>query len=826
MKKLTTTKQYAISAFLLLSFTAYFTTTNNDTLQKIVTKLEQYTIKTPQEKVYLHFDKPYYMAGETIWYAGYLFDAINHGIDSVSTVLYVDLIDPSVGKVLQSGTMKCQSGMTQGSFTLPDNLPQGTYQVRAYTNYMRNYDDSYFFKRDIKIWQSKPNKATDTEYEQLAKVADLQFFPEGGYLVSDVDCRVAFKAVNVAGHGIEAEGAIMENDTGLVCAFKAENLGMGMVNFIPKAGKIYTAKLKTAVFDTKMATIALPQVQAVGYVLAVDNVSNKDFVRVVVINNTPKEAANAKSVTLLGHQRGRFCFGSAISEAKKTSIIRIPRSGIPDDGLVHLTLFDPDGKPLCERLIFAQQNKQINLKVTADKAMYKPREKVTLTVEATDTLGKPVEGAFSIAATDGSQVITTGNEQNIYTHLLMTSDLKGYIEEPASYFKKTDTKSLRALDILMMTQGWRRFDWANVVADKYPTLKYPIEQGLTIKGQVSRPNGKISKNVSVTLMVKSFDSKSPFLALATADSLGNFMFPNLNIQDSAQILVQAVKEKGGRNLNIRLNTEGGVSAQANQSAYKNLDFDATALSDFLKKTGDKLAFERKLKLNKEQMLKEVEITAKRKEPEDSRRALYGRPSKSIDMTGDNCTRYATIYNAIEFNVPNVRTSFSPDDMTTSISIRGSSNVTFLVDGIATDKAFIDALNPCDIEAIDVLRGAEATALVSGGGDAAISILTRRGNSNYNYGNEEAVGIITKKYTGYNSPAEFYAPKYDVRIAEHEFTDFRATLHWQPMVKTDATGKATVSFWATDAVTSVKVVAEGRSNKGRVGVGTAQFEIKK
>ena len=766
------------------------------------------------------------MAGETIWYAGYLFDAINHGIDSVSTVLYVDLIDPSVGKVLQSLTLKCQSGMTQGSFVLPDNLPQGTYQVRAFTSYMRNYDDSYFFKRDIKVWQSKPGKATDAEYEQLAKVADMQFFPEGGYLVNDVDCRLAFKAVNMAGHGIDVEGTIMENDTGMVCAFKSENLGMGMVNFIPKAGKIYTAKLKTAVSDAKMATIALPHAQAVGYILAVDNVSNKDFVRVIVINNTPKEAATAKNVTLLGHQRGRFCFGSAISEAKKTSIIRIPRTGIPDDGIVHLTLFDPEGKPLCERLIFAQQNKQINLKVTADKSNYNIREKVTLTIEATDTLGKPVQGAFSLSATDASQVVSVGNEQNIYTHLLMTSDLKGYIEEPASYFKKTDTKSLRALDILMMTQGWRRFDWTNVLAEKYPTFKHPIEQGLTIKGQVSKPNGKISKNVGITLMVKSMDSKDAFLAMATADSLGNFVFPNLNIQDSARILIQAVKEKGGRNLNIRLNTEGGVSTQANPSMYKILDFDATALSDFLKKTGDRIAFERKLKLNKEQMLKEVEITAKRKKPEDSRRALYGTPSKSIDMAGDNCTRYTTIYNAIEFNVPNVRTSFSPDDMTTTISIRGSSNVTFLVDGITTDKSFIDVLNPCDIEAIDVLRGAEATALVSGGGDAAISILTRRGNSNYDYGDEEAVGIITKKYMGYNTPTEFYAPKYNIRVAEHEFADYRATLHWQPMVKTDANGKATVSFWVTDAATSVQVVAEGRSKTGRVGVGIAQFEVRK
>ena len=788
--------------------------------------MEQYSLKTPQEKVYLHFDKPYYMAGETIWYAGYLFDAINHGIDSVSTVLYVDLIDPSVGKVLQSLTLKCQSGMTQGSFVLPDNLPQGTYQVRAFTSYMRNYDDSYFFKRDIKVWQSKPGKATDAEYEQLAKVADMQFFPEGGYLVNDVDCRLAFKAVNMAGHGIDVEGTIMENDTGMVCAFKSENLGMGMVNFIPKAGKIYTAKLKTAVSDAKMATIALPHAQAVGYILAVDNVSNKDFVRVIVINNTPKEAATAKNVTLLGHQRGRFCFGSAISEAKKTSIIRIPRTGIPDDGIVHLTLFDPEGKPLCERLIFAQQNKQINLKVTADKSNYNIREKVTLTIEATDTLGKPVQGAFSLSATDASQVVSVGNEQNIYTHLLMTSDLKGYIEEPASYFKKTDTKSLRALDILMMTQGWRRFDWTNVLAEKYPTFKHPIEQGLTIKGQVSKPNGKISKNVGITLMVKSMDSKDAFLAMATADSLGNFVFPNLNIQDSARILIQAVKEKGGRNLNIRLNTEGGVSTQANPSMYKILDFDATALSDFLKKTGDRIAFERKLKLNKEQMLKEVEITAKRKKPEDSRRALYGTPSKSIDMAGDNCTRYTTIYNAIEFNVPNVRTSFSPDDMTTTISIRGSSNVTFLVDGITTDKSFIDVLNPCDIEAIDVLRGAEATALVSGGGDAAISILTRRGNSNYDYGDEEAVGIITKKYMGYNTPTEFYAPKYNIRVAEHEFADYRATLHWQPMVKTDANGKATVSFWVTDAATSVQVVAEGRSKTGRVGVGIAQFEVRK
>jgi hypothetical protein len=232
-----------IAAFAL--FSAFLITGNSDLPEKTLAKLTQYLQQTPQEKVYLHLDKPYYMAGETMWFKGYLFDATLHNLDSVSRVLYVDLIDPSVGKVLIHNVLPCEGAMTDGSFKLPDSLVEKTYTVRAYTNYMKNFSEDWFFQKPVKIWQKKTEPRGD--YKALTDVADCQFFPEGGYLINDVETRLAFKAVNAAGKGIDFEGVVFENGVDTVLAFKSIHLGMGNFYFKPQIGKNYVVKKKPMV---------------------------------------------------------------------------------------------------------------------------------------------------------------------------------------------------------------------------------------------------------------------------------------------------------------------------------------------------------------------------------------------------------------------------------------------------------------------------------------------------------------------------------------------------------------------------------------------------
>ena len=251
---------YAALIVLFAFFSAFTVAKYGDVSEKILAQLTRYVRETPQEKVYLHLDKPYYMAGETMWYKGYLFDAVGHNVDSFSRILYVDLIDAAGGKVLMHNTLKCTKGMTDGSFKLPDSLNEKIYTVRAYTNYMKNFSEDWFFQKPIKVWQSKNNKSA--EYTQETVVADCTFCPEGGYAVNGLESRMAFKAVNQSGRGVDFEGVLFENEKDTVMAFKSMHAGMGYFLYTPMSGKKYTAKIKKA--DGTEGVFTLPEAKAEG----------------------------------------------------------------------------------------------------------------------------------------------------------------------------------------------------------------------------------------------------------------------------------------------------------------------------------------------------------------------------------------------------------------------------------------------------------------------------------------------------------------------------------------------------------------------------------
>jgi hypothetical protein len=831
-------KQRAKSAITLVSiiFCAFTYLNQGDISDKIIRLLTQYTLKVPQEKVYLHLDKPYYMAGETMWFKGYLFNAISHSIDSVSRVLYVDLVDPREGKVLIHNILRCENGITDGSFTLPDSLMEKIYTVRAYTNYMKNFSEDWFFQKDVKIWQTSNKNKTD--FKDLNEIADCGFFPEGGYAICGLDGRVAFKAVNKMGKGLNVKGFVLENEVDTVIEFKSIHAGMGYFNFTPKLGKKYTVVLSMmdslAALEndktTRKKTFALPDAKENGVALIVDNVTSRQNIKVFVKNAQPQPIDKAGEYTILAHQRGNPCFLIKCKNTENVVALNILRTIIPDDGIVQITLFDTEGQPLCERLVFVQKNNQINLKVTPDKATYKSREKVTLNIEATDSTGRPVMGNFSLSATDGTQILQEKYAENLMSYLLLSSDLngkdailRGSLENPAYYFDKTNKAAARDLDVLMMTQGWRRFVWKDVLTENFIKPQFLIEQGLSVTGKAIRPNGQASsKPISVSMFLKG-DGQQKF-DLAQADSTGTFGFYFLNFQDTASIFLKAVKEKGFGGLKVKLDKPHTPKVIINQSPFEWSPYDENAYANFLKNARETLAFEQMLRRNQEKMLETVEIKAKRKIQKDDRR-LYEKPSNSIDMRQENCGGYTNILDFLSGRVAGVQ--IRENGFERQVTMRGGSNVYFKLDGNDVDIDFISSISPCDVEAIDILKGSEAAIFGSQGGDGVIAILTKRGNPNYDFSNDDnylPANVVIQKLIGYTPVREFYAPKYDVPKPEHEFKDFRSTLHWQPYIKTDSNGKATVSFWNSDAKTNINVTVEGISQIGRMGIASCSFKV--
>ena len=834
-------KFYAVLAIAFCITTAFtFTQEGENLTEKIIKKLEKYRLTTPQEKVYLHFDKPYYMAGETMWFKGYLFDGTSHKIDSVSRVMYVDLINEITGKTITSRILNCD-GSTHGDIALPDSLDEGVYQIRAYTNYMRNYSEEYFYRQDFKIYQgSIKNRLSNSNALKMTEAADVQFFPEGGNLVVGLDSRIGFKALNILGKGVDVQGFVLDNTKDTVVAFQSEHLGMGVFNYTPEPQKTYTAFVRQN--NGKYRQFGLPLAYEQGFTMAVDNISNKEKVKVFISNNSPKTADKSSEIVIVAHQRGQLVFMAKGNETQKTFAVSIPKSKIPDDGLVQITLMNAKGEPLYERLIFNNQNKQINLKITSDKANYKTREKVTVNLEATDAEGKPVEGNFSVAVTDASQVIADPHQENLLTYLLLISDvsnlsgtdyysaLRGNIEQPAYYFDKGNANANRHLDVLMMTQGWRRFIWRDLMADKEPKINYFLETGLEVTGTALKPNGKIADKVTLTLMLKK-EKTLPQLQMGVTDSLGRYGFYGLDFYDTTQVFVQGMKQNGGKNLNVIINPQiPAPKVRIVKIPYNPMEFNTQDLTEFLKKANDALELEKKLKLNKNQMLQEVVVKAKKYEEPDTRRTIYGQASNTIKVDQMLCAGATNVFQMIQGRVPGVQVS--PDGQGGfKIIIRGvstfvgSTDPLFLLDGMQVDGGTISSINPCDVDAIDVLKGADASIFGSQAANGVIAILTKRGGSNYDYSKDPVSGVTIQKRMGYNIPREFYAPKYDVNIPDHVRPDFRSTLHWQPNVRTDAIGKASITYWNTDAKATMKIIAEGVSKQGFVGVGKAEYGVK-
>jgi TonB-dependent SusC/RagA subfamily outer membrane receptor len=832
---------YALTGIILFISTAFtFTDEGKSLTEKILLQLEKYRQNTPQEKLYLHFDKPYYMAGETMWFKGYLFDGNQHVIDSVSRVVYVDLVNETTGKLIASRTLKCE-GSTHGDIALPDSLEEGVYHIRAYTNYMRNFSEDFFFNQDFKVWQGKvKNRLNDDKVGKLTQAADVQFFPEGGNAVVDLDCRVGFKALNILGKGVDIQGFILDNNKDTVVAFKSEHLGMGVFNYTPETQKTYTAFVKQN--DGTYRPFNLPNAYEKGFTVAVDNLSNKDKIKVFIGNNSPKPAEKAGELVVVAQQRGNLVFMAKGTEAQKGFSVSIPRNKILDDGIVQVTLLNAQGEPLCERLIFSNQNKQLNLKVSSDKTTYKNREKVTVTLEATDAEGKPVEGNFSVAVTDGSQVLAEPNQENLLTHLLLSSDatnltsgeyyssLRGNIEQPAYYFDKNNADANRHLDILMMTQGWRRFIWRDLMADKFPKMDSFLETGLSITGKAIRPNGKVSESVTLTLMLKK-EKLNPQFQMGMTDSLGRYGFYGLDFTDTTQVFVQAVKKSGGKNLDVTIDPQiPAPKVKIVKLPFNPMEFDTKELADFLKKANDAIELEKKLKLSRDsQLLGEVVVKAQKYEEPDTRK-IYGRASNTLKVDDILCGGATNVFQMIQGRVPGVQVSPNGSGGYSVVirgisTIMGSSQPYYLLDGMPVDADAFIGISPCDVESIDILKGADASIFGANAAGGVIAIFTKRGGPNYDYSKDPTAGVSVQKRYGYYVPREFYAPKYDVAIPDHVRPDFRSTLHWQPNVWTDATGKATITYWNTDAKAKINIVAEGVTRQGRVGAAKAVYEVK-
>jgi hypothetical protein len=900
-------------AFLLTAFSLKTSFVNDNIVYRIAQQLHKFYSLYPQEKVYLHQDKTLYSLGETIWFKAYL---TKTNVDTVSTVIYADLISPD-NKVLFSRTLQAKTGMAPGDFYLPDTLAEGLYQIRAYTNWMRNFDQAYFFTKEIKIaspnlqdvkasitseTRSYPNGDSimvtiqlykhpfepvkhcklklqvtadgktvrkgnlETDSEGIARISlhfdkaqqtslgetmllvqsdekkldfkkmyrvpvgrtnlDLQFFPEGGQMVAGIASKVAFKAVDVTGKGESVTGTIYDQDGTKVTDFKSEHLGMGVLTLTPVQGRIYTAKIKQQ--DGSITAFTLPSAKAEGVVLSINRVSEQT-VNFKITNNY-SHAVPEGNMYLVAHAEKTMVFAVRVATDKKQLESAIPASRFPA-GLIHFTLFDQAGNPLCERLAYVNHPPQLKLSISTDKPSYGKRQKVSMVIEAKDDEGNPVEGNFSLAVRDAySEVEPSLNPENMYTSLSLSSELKGQIEQPAYYFDKSQAQASRHLDLLLMTQGWRRFDWNDILQDKFPSTPHNIEQSIVISGHVEKEYGKKTPQKSnLTLIIwpeksspdnpSKSDNGGRTLLIETNED-GSFHFSGLEHENSLDVFIQARSMKGMSNRIIKRDVptspdpsfhafeHASITPEKQTTYRKNMDLWAKTERQYLLSTGAIL-------------LKQVDVTAKKTDSYNHQRIhLKEMVDATVDLKKEKAV-YGYVLDYLRGRVPGVRVAIDSSGNTT-VSIRGGKTPLFLMDGMRVDISFMRSIPMSEVEFIEVIKGPSAAVYGSSAANGVIAFYTRRANPDYDWSKEKAPGVISFKLPGYNKPKEFYAPRYDVPDERHNLPDYRNTLHWQHTVTTDASGKAHITFFTSDVITEFIATCEGMSKGGIVGTAEHRF----
>lgn len=802
----------------------------DDPLERVLARIRAYQQQYPYEKVYLHTDRTTYLPGETIWLKSYLFYGESRGADSSSGAVLVDLVSPTGQKIMLDTRFQSKGGYGEGYLALPDSLLAGRYTLRAYTSWMRNFSEDWYFNKAIDVVRTgEPSvatavNATGSSIDQTRP--DVQFLPEGGQLVAGLTSRVAIKAVSPTGVSVDVTGFVLNARKDTVVGFQSQHLGMGTFPFTPEEGQIYTAFAQIP-GTTGYSAYPMPTPLATGYSLQVDNLTNRDNIRVFVGNNVPSAVATPESgsaaavLTVLAQVNGQPLLALRGPVSRKQFVVSIPRTKCPE-GIVQITLLDPAGKPVCERLVYSERQELINLTVTPAGRVTGPRKRVELAITATDATGNPVAADLSLAVTDAAQQPKPRPfALSLPSYLLLTSDLTGYVEQPDYYFDLANKDRLAKLDLLLMTQGWRRITWDKVLVDSLPPTRYFFDPGLTVSGTVFRGTSRQpAPAIPLTMMVHRKDSTQDLYTL-TSDEKGRFFLNNANLIDTATVFVQALKTNGSRNFTITLDKLFSPQIRVVRPPLVPTDLAYQELAEFLKRQSEYAAIEAQIRRNREIQLQTVVVRAKKTDPYAGPRTLYGTPDVSIKADDYNTAGALTAFDMIRGRVAGVQVTGS--GMNPTVQIRGAANFSgvieplFLVDGMRLDKATVATIQPRDIAVIDVLKGPSASMFGMDGAGGVIAIITKRGGADSNYINEAVPGVRVEKLVGFAPRRTFYAPRYDKPTPEEKVRpDYRPTLFWAPRIKTDALGKATVSFYTSDAPSALQLVLEGSTALGQPG----------
>lgn len=889
-------------------------------VKKLIHTAEDYQSRFRGEKLYLHLDRPYYTTYDTIWFKAYLFNSATYSPSRLSSKVYVELINDS-NRVVNRFAIPMATGLGQGHIVLDEKITDGTYTLRAYTNWMQNFGEAVFFNKQFYVgkpseqgsWlvneqhtiKAMPNgsevslalklttlskavipyrdielrllegkktlfkgnylttdggstianfnlspkidtrklsllitdKNTKNKYSfpfypgGAMQNIDLQFMPEGGSLITGITSRVGFKAIGEDGLGTDIKGLIVNNDGKQVSTFETLHKGMGSFILIPQANETYTARFE---LNGISHSVPLPVAKPAGITLKVDNTPGADSVYIYV-RATPDVAAANKVYSLLVQAAGDVYMGLGFKLSQGFARIHLAKSMFMS-GIISFTIIDEAQQAICQRRIFIDQRDRLNLEITPSKQTYNPKDSVALNVNVCNTNGQPIVGSFSVAVTDDAFINNDANADNIISHLLLTSELKGYVENPGWYLATNNTGVAKAIDNLMLTQGWTGFDWEKAML---PAAKpqFTAEPNNRLTGRLRNLFNKPAKDSRLNLF--SLSKKYGLIVLDTvSNAKGEFTFENLPWLDSIAYTLRVNNKKDkASTADITLDVFKPADIAGNDTRLLPwfAHINDTSMLGYFNRTQP--IHYRGIDINeiKGKLLKEVQIKADRGHVSEAgysgfvkkeifeKELIEAGKTTLFDLLSRKIGGFAVsrLYAEGVFSKPTyhldapalvIGTSMVADIIVDGMSTSLIAGINTSIDPVGDPQTAIDFMKSIGADDVKDIK-------IAGGMRLFITVTTRSGNGIFT---KPALNILSYRPIPLCLPKQFYRPKYDVISTAPPLP--RPTLHWEPNLITDNTGKATLSFYAADKPGTYTVIIEGTDMNGNFGRQTGKIII--
>ena len=788
------------SAF-IFSMLLLNTSAQNDSIQNHFT---EYNKNILQEKLYVHTDKNSYLAGEIVWFKIYDVDGFFHMPLGLSTVAYIEVLDKNNKPVIQA-KVALNKGDGDGSLFIPTIFNSGNYKFRAYTNWMKNFAPEYFFEKNITIINAQ--KFTDTVAKNNEIIYNISFFPEGGNLINNIESKVAFKITDQYGKGIECYGILLNNNNDTLQTFHPAKFGMGNFIFTPEENHSYKAVIVFA--DGKKIIKDLPQAFNEGLVMKLERKVNAQLL--VTVKKKTGENINNQSVYVLVHTRGSVKFFATNYLQNDSAKFAIDENKL-GDGISQITIFNNDEQPVCERLYFHYPKNKLQLSLQTNQQEYDCRKKISINILSADNNGNPRPADISLAVyrLDSLQ---SPDEINIENYLLLTSDLKGNIESPDYYFDNNNEETFAAMDNLMLTNGWRKFDWQNVLQNKKPLFEFvPEINGHIINGKIIDTKTNFpAKNINGFISVPGANT---VFRNAVSDSHGRIKFEMKNFIGSPEIIVQTNTQQDS---NYRIDIASPFS-----QAYSE-----KTISPFImpEKKSNTLLYE-SINTQVQNLFTEIKMQPFKMPESIDTTAFYDVPDKRYVF--DNFTRFTTIEEIIREYVLAVNV-FKKDGKFHLFVTQPDNRFTYendplvLLDGVPVFdiNAFMINDDPLKMYKLDVIAKRYFYGYQSF--DGILNFVTYKGDL---AGHELDPHAVAIDYEGLQLQRKFYSPEYetDEKTASH-LPDFRNVLYWSPEIKTNEQGKKEETFYTSDISGKYIIIAQGLDSTGSAGSQLFYFNVK-